>query len=103
MGNCVNCFYQGDRNANEKGECHVFCLIKGDWLSETATCKQYREYADLGKDIRNRFAAEIRQEEFENRRLKKILRSSWRQMLLTLLISFGLFIAAVKFFDKFIF
>jgi hypothetical protein len=103
MGNCVHCFFQGDRNADDKGEAHVFCLVKGNWYPEKGSCAHYREYADLNKDVRVRFAAEIRQEEAESRRLTKISRSNWRMVVFTLIASFLLFLVAVKFFDKFIF
>ncbi len=103
MGNCVNCFYQGDMNSDENGNCHVFCMVKGTWMGDTATCARFRELADLSREIRAEFASEMRQEEAEDRRLKAIVRSNWRVVIGTFIISFILFIAAVKFFDKFIF
>lgn len=103
MGTCADCLFQGDRNADDKGNTNIFCLVKGSWSSEKATCSKFREYADLSKDIRNRFAAELRQEEAEDRRLGKILKSNFRLVIAVLIVSFILFWVTVKFFDKYIF
>jgi hypothetical protein len=103
MGTCADCLFQGDRNADEKGNTNVFCLVKGNWSSEKVTCSKFRDYADLSKDIRNRFAVELRQEESEDRRLSKILKSNFHLVIAVLVVSFILFWVTVKFFDKYIF
>lgn len=103
MANCGNCLYQGDRNADQKGETHVFCLVRANWYPEEKKCDHFREYADLNKDVRIRLAAEIRQEASEDRRIRKILRSNARFAIVTMVISFVLFWATVKLFDKYIF
>ncbi|MHB9155005.1 MAG: hypothetical protein ACYC5N_04840, partial [Endomicrobiales bacterium] len=69
MSNCGSCLYQGDRNADDKGIAHVFCLIKANWIPEEKKCDRFREHADLPKDVRIRLAAEMRQEAAEDRRL----------------------------------
>jgi hypothetical protein len=103
MGICADCLFQGDRNADENGNTSIFCLVKGAWMSEKATCQRFREYAELSKDIRGRFAMEIRQEEAEDRRLNKIIRSNLKMVIVVFVISFLMFWVTVKFFDKYIF
>jgi hypothetical protein len=103
MKNCGDCLYQGDKISDEHGNCNVFCLVKGNWFKDDTTCGFFREYADLGKEIRTRLASEIRQEEAEDRRLKKIVKANMYLIGVTMVVSFALFILTVKFFDKYIF
>jgi hypothetical protein len=103
MGTCADCLFQGDRNADENGNASIFCLVKAGWLNEKAGCPRFRAYADLGKDIRYRYALDVRQEEAEDRRLSKIVRSNFRLVIAVLVVSFLLFWVTVKFFDKYIF
>lgn len=103
MGTCADCLFQGDRNADEKGNTHIFCFVKGNWSSEKATCSKFRDYADLSKDIRSRYAMDLRQEDSEDRRLNRILKSNFRLVIAVLVVSFVLFWVTVKFFDKYIF
>lgn len=103
MGNCVNCFYQGDQNTDEHGENHLFCLVKGNWFRETASCENYRLHADVSKEIKGMFAAELRHQMDEDVRTSKIVRSMWKMVIFTFIVSFLSFIVIVKFFDKYIF
>ncbi|MCX5777837.1 MAG: hypothetical protein NTU66_01240 [Elusimicrobia bacterium] len=103
MGNCVNCFFQGDTNTDENGENHLFCLVKGNWFRETASCENYREHAQVSNEIRSMFAVEIRREIDEDARLKKVVRSMWKMVIFTFIVSFASFFCIVKFLDKYIF
>lgn len=90
-------------NADQKGAIRVFCLIKADWTAEKNSCGRFKENADINKEVKNRLAMEIRQEEAEDRRLKKVAGINFRFIMLTLVVSFFLFWLTVKFFDKYIF
>ena len=103
MAKCVECLYLGDKGKSKDGNAMVFCLVRGHWTKEDAKCDLFRESADLSLEIRNQLAAEIRQERSENRRLGKIFQKNLKTVIVVLILSFGLFIAAVKFFEKFIF
>ena len=100
---CTDCLYQGDINADPKGKIRVFCLLKGDWKGEKDTCGRFRENADIGKEIRNRLAFDIRQEDLENKRINKIVQSNMKFVVFIMIVSFALFWCTVKFFDKYIF
>jgi len=100
---CADCLFQGDRHADENGNTSIFCLVKGSWMSEKATCHRFREYAEVSKDTRSRFAMDVRQEESEDRRLNKIIRSNLKTVIFVFVISFLMFWVTVKFFDKYIF
>jgi hypothetical protein len=101
--NCGSCLFQFDRNTDDKGDSNVFCLVKGLWLNENKTCPHFAEYAEIEQDVRSRIALEIRQEEAENRRLKKIVRSNLKFAIAIFVVSFFLFWATVKLFDKYLF
>jgi len=103
MARCGECLYQGDKGKNKDGASSVFCLIRGGWAKEDAKCDSYRDNADISPEIKNQLAAEIRLERSENRRLTKIFQKNLKTVIVVLILSFGLFIAAVKFFEKFIF
>jgi len=103
MARCAECLYLGDKGKNKEGNSVVFCLIRGAWTKEDAKCDSYRDSANLTLEIRNQLASEIRQERAENRRLTKIFQKNLKTVIVVLILSFGLFIAAVKFFEKFIF
>ena len=103
MAKCVECLYLGDKGKNKEGNATVFCLVRGHWTKEEGKCDLFRELANLSLEIRNQLASEIRQERSENRRLTKIFQKNLKTVIIVLILSFGLFIAAVKFFEKFIF
>jgi len=103
MANCGNCLFQGDRNTDQKGNNIVFCLVKCFWFSENSTCGHSRDYADLEKETRIKLASDVRQEDAEDRRLKKITRMNLRMMIVTFIVSFAFFWLTVKLFDKYIF
>jgi hypothetical protein len=103
MKNCTTCLFQGDKSADEKNGGKVFCMVKVGWLKEDSFCSCFKEYAELSEGIRLHFASEIRQEEAENRRLKKISRSNLFLVIVTFAVSFLFFVLTVKFFDKYIF
>ncbi|MBN1823357.1 MAG: hypothetical protein JW803_03455 [Endomicrobiales bacterium] len=103
MSNCGNCLFQGDRNTDQKGNSVIFCLVRCYWYPETSTCGQFREYADLNKEVRIKYASDIRQEEAEDKRLKSIMKSNLKLVLIVLGVSFALFWLTVKLFDKYIF
>ena len=104
MAKCGECLYVGDKGKNkESGNAVVFCLLRGTWTKEDGKCEAYRDNANLSIEIRNQLASEIRQERGENRRLTKIFQKNLKIVIVVLILSFGLFIAAVKFFEKFIF
>ena len=103
MAKCAECLYQGDKNKDKEGNSKVFCLVRGQWTKIDGTCDAYRDDANLTPEIRNQFASEIRQERSENRRLTKIFQKNLKAVIVVLVLSFVLFIAAVKFFEKYIF
>lgn len=103
MGHCVNCFFQGDMNTDENGENRLFCLVKGNWFRETASCEHFREHAQVSPETRTMFAVELRKEIDEDRRMKKVLRSAWRMVIFTFVLAFVAFVLIVKYFDKYIF
>lgn len=103
MKNCSDCLYQGDMNADQKGNIRVFCLVNANWIAEKTSCGRFKENADISKEVKNRLAMEIRQEDAEDRRLKKVAGINFRFIMITLIISFFLFWLTVKFFDKYIF
>ncbi|MGA2090991.1 MAG: hypothetical protein ABSH12_05985 [Endomicrobiales bacterium] len=90
-------------STDENGENHLFCLVKGNWFRETASCENYREHAQVSNETRGMFALEIRREMEEDVRLKKVVRSMWKMVIFTFIISFASFVSIVKFFDKYIF
>lgn len=103
MANCGNCLYQGDRSADQQGNTTVFCLVKAIWLGEEKRCDHFRDYADIGKEVRSSMAADLRMQDSEDRRLKKIASFQLRTVIITMVTSFVLFWATVKLFDKYIF
>ena len=103
MNICENCLFQGDKAVDDKGASSSFCLIKADWLVKLDSCGLFKKNADIGKETKTAIAAQLRQEEAENRRLKKINRSNIKFVIVALIISFVLFLLTVKFFDKYIF
>lgn len=103
MGNCANCFFQGDMNTDENGENHLFCLVKGNWFRETASCENYRAHAQVSPETRSMFAVEMRREIDEDVRLKKVVRSMWKMVIFTFVLAFVAFVGIVKYFDKYIF
>ena len=98
-GNCITCLYQGDNNVDVEGNGKVFCMVECKWKKEQDSCGKFVEYADLSKEIRAQYAlAKSGNNSFSN-----IIKKNWYTMLATLIISFALFLIAVKFFDKYIF
>ena len=103
MANCSDCLFGGDKGTDQAGKGRVFCLVRTNWVPDVARCESYREQAKLDKELIDKLAYEIRLERAENRRLNKILSKNFKYIVITFLISFALFIAAVKFFEKYIF
>ena len=103
MGHCVNCLFQGDNSFDEKGDGRIFCLVKRKWLSENDSCLDFTEYADLSKEIRCKYALEVRDKKGGSNKFSEIVKQIWKAMLITMIIAFVLFIASAKFFDKYIF
>jgi len=104
MGHCVNCLFQGDNSFDEKGDGRIFCMVKRKWLSENDVCMDFTEYADLSKEIRCKYALEVREKKDGiNGKFLEIIKQIWKAMLVTMVIAFLLFIAAAKYFDKYIF
>ena len=98
-GNCITCLYQGDNNVDVDGNGKVFCMVECKWKKEQDSCKKFVEYADLSKEIRAQYALA----KGGNNSFSSVIRKNWYTMLATLIISFILFLLAVKFFDKYIF
>ena len=103
MAKCGECLYLGDKSKDKEGNQRVFCLVRGQWTKFDGKCESYRDDANLSVEIRNQLASEIRQERSENRRLTKIFQKNLKTVIIVLILSFVLFIAAVKFFEKYIF
>ncbi|MDR3256096.1 MAG: hypothetical protein LBT18_00300 [Endomicrobium sp.] len=103
MGYCVNCLFQGDNSLDEQDKGRVFCLVKRKWLSENDLCEDFTEYADLSKEIRSKYAFEIRENKTGSNKIGVIVKQSWKAMMVSFILAFVLFIATVKFFDKYIF
>jgi hypothetical protein len=102
MGYCINCLFQGDNSLDENGNGRVFCMVKRKWMDENNSCEHFTEYADLDKDIRSKYAFEIREQRSGNR-TSDIIKQNWKAMAMTLILAFIMFIIVVKFFDKYIF
>jgi hypothetical protein len=103
MSYCVNCLFQGDNGPDEKGNGRVFCLVKKKWLPESSSCENFTEYADLSKEIRSKYAFEIRKNNIGESKTNWAIKQNWKAMLITLILSFAMFVITVKFFDKYIF
>jgi hypothetical protein len=103
MGYCVNCLFQGDNSQDANGNGTVFCMVRRRWMLETDTCKHFTDYADLSKEVRSKYAFEIRDEESKTNKISEILKLNWWIVLATLVTAFIMFILTVKFFDKYIF
>ncbi len=103
MAKCADCLYQGDQSKDKEGTQKVFCLVRGQWVKAEGKCEQHRENANINLEMKNKFATEIRQERAETRRLSKIIQKNLKMVIIVLILSFILFIAAVKFFEKYIF
>ncbi|MDR2191602.1 MAG: hypothetical protein LBO62_01805 [Endomicrobium sp.] len=103
MGYCVNCLFQGDNSFDEKGEGRIFCMVKRKWLSESDSCLDFTEYADLSKEIRCKYAMEARDKKSGASKFSEAVKQMWKAMLITMIIAFILFIAAAKYFDRYIF
>jgi len=104
MATCESCLYQGvKKDIEQKGSC-VFCLVKGDWIQSTRKCETFKQDdPNLTAGLKSQLAFEIRQETNDNRRLRKIVRSTRWSMVLTLILAVLLFMAITKFYDKFLF
>ncbi len=100
MKNCITCLFQGDNSVNDDGEGKVFCMVECKWKKEQDSCTKFVEYADLSKEIRYNYA---NQRSNEKSKIRTILAYNWYMMIVSLLISFVLFVAIVKIFDKYIF
>ena len=105
MGHCINCLFQGDNGLDEKGRGTVFCMVKRRWMAENDSCPDFTEYADLSKEIRSHYAFDLRTNKLgsSNNKMADVIKQSWKAMIVTLIISFIMFILAVKIFDKYIF
>lgn len=104
MGYCVNCLFQGDNSLDEHGNGRVFCLVKKKWMAEGDSCEHFTDYADLSVEIRSKYAFEIRDKASTGGgKMSDLIKHNWKGMALTLIMAFIMFIATVKFFDKFIF
>jgi hypothetical protein len=104
MGYCINCLFQGDNSLDENGEGRVFCMVKRKWLAEGDSCIDFTEYADLSKEIRCKYALEVREKkESAGSKFSDVIKQTWKFMMLTLVVSFILFIFVAKYFDKYIF
>jgi len=103
MGYCINCLFQGDNTLDEKGDGKIFCMVKRKWVSENDSCIDFTDYADLSKEIRCKYAFEVRDKKAGSSKFSDVIGQVWKVMLITLIIAFVLFIAAAKFFDKYIF
>lgn len=103
MGYCVNCLFQGDNTLDENGDGRVFCMVKRKWMAEADSCENYTEYADLSKEIRCKYAFEIREKKEGSNKTSDIIKQNWKAMVITLILAFIMFIIVVKFFDKYIF
>jgi len=53
--------------------------------------------------LSQKLASDVRQEDAEDRRLKKIIKMNLRMMIVTFIVSFAFFWLTVKLFDKYIF
>jgi len=78
-------------------------MVRRRWMLETDSCKYFSDYADLSKEVRSKYAFEIREEVNKSTHLSSIIKLNWGVMLATIIISFALFIITVKFFDRYIF
>ncbi|MDR3112140.1 MAG: hypothetical protein LBU55_03090 [Elusimicrobiota bacterium] len=97
MNSCINCLFKADDKVDNIGNAKIFCLVNKTWKIENAICKHFTEYADLSKEIRSKYAFEIRMSK------KSAVSQSWKAMIVTLIVSFIMFVLSVKFFDKYIF
>lgn len=102
MGYCINCLFQGDNSLDDQGEGRVFCMVKRKWMSENDSCENFTEYADLSKEIRSKYAFEIRDSKAGNKS-SDLIKQNWKAMAFTLIMAFIMFIIVVKFFDNYIF
>jgi hypothetical protein len=104
MGYCVNCLFQGDNSFDENGSGRIFCMVKRKWLSENDSCLDFTEYADLSKEMRCKYAFELRDKKGgAANKFADLIKHLWKAMLITMIIAFILFIASAKYFDKYIF
>ncbi|MDR1696207.1 MAG: hypothetical protein LBR69_06230 [Endomicrobium sp.] len=79
-------------------------MVKRKWLAENDTCPDFTDYAELSKEIRSQYAFELRKnKESGSNKTGDIIKQSWKAMIITLILSFIMFILAVKIFDKYIF
>jgi hypothetical protein len=102
MESCIKCLFQCDNNIDDKGNGRVFCMVRKSWKLENDKCKHFTEHADLSKEIRSKYAFEIRS--LENKSgLNSIINQNWKAMIITLIAAFIMFVFVVKFFDKYIF
>jgi hypothetical protein len=102
MNTCLKCLFGGCADIGEKGEDRMFCVVNRGWKNGNYHCKHFCENADISKEIKARYAFEIRS--LENKgTIGVIIRQNWKAMFFTLLVSFCLFVLAAKFFDKYIF
>ena len=103
MGYCINCLFQGDNSLDANGNGRIFCMVKKKWMMENDSCEEFTEYADLNKEIRNKYAFEIREKKSGNNKISTVINQSFKVMVLVMLITFIMFVLIVKFFDKYIF
>lgn len=103
MGYCINCLFQGDNSLDENGNGRIFCMVKRKWMTENDSCEDFTEYADLSKEIRSRYAFEIRERKSGGSRISVVINQNWKAMIVTMIAAFIMFMIIVKFFDKYIF
>ena len=103
MGYCINCLFQGDNSLDENGNGRIFCMVKRKWMHDNDSCENFTEYADLSKEIRAKYAFEIRDKREGKGKFTDLIRNNWKAMIIAMIMAFIMFIIVVKFFDKYIF
>lgn len=103
MGYCINCLFQGDNSLDENGNGRIFCMAKRKWMEENDSCEEFTEYADLSKEIRSKYAFEIREKKSGASKNVRLISQNWKAMVITMIAAFIMFMIIVKFFDRYIF